>query len=127
MLTALSRRCHACQTYLEGTEPACPSCGTVLVPSHTLWPASLKRLLTLFLIADATITLTSVQEKWERVLSNTIKGRQYGDRRVQWSALPIDCYPVAIQLLAEWEQAGCPTDFTTLDTLRRRLALAAAA
>lgn len=126
-ITATSRLCPSCRSLLPADgAPVCTHCGKLAIPLIADWPQAMRRYLTLLTVADASspaINLTE-QERWQWLLQNRFRARQYGSVIIPLAATPDDCYPIAVRALEAWENAGRPSDFDavirTRDTLRIR-------
>lgn len=105
---------------LEGDEPACPSCSTVLCPPVAEWPDGWRRLLYLLTVANALETrLTATeQQQAEWLLAKALRGRTYGGVSLTFGASEADCYVQFVKLFRRWQDAGAPTDVVTVARLR---------
>jgi hypothetical protein len=110
--------CRQCRTTFALTEPACPNCGRAACPAHTTWPAGAKRLISLLVLVDAVAEVHGEQVRWERLLSNSFKGRRYGDVMLEWAADPAAAYQVLEKAIEAWQAAGSPNDFDALLQIR---------
>lgn len=120
MITEQTRRCASCSNLLDGSEPACPTCGRVLAPPIAEWGEHAKRLIYLLTIVDALDLQVGKleQQQFEYLLERTMRGRWRQGRLVPQAATVVDCLAEFVKLYRDWEAAGSPTAFAAIAAVR---------
>ncbi|MGN6111267.1 MAG: hypothetical protein ACTHU0_39580 [Kofleriaceae bacterium] len=111
------RLCTSCREPLEPGVSSCPRCDRVHCPDLSTWPADLRRLVTLLVLARCSRGAQSEQAQWERLFTDVLRGQQYGSVMLRFASDAGDCFPVLLGIHEAWRAAGSPTDLTAVAKL----------